>query len=147
MQVFNYHYGYEGTGFGLVVLLDQILLPNITASSLHHACNGSKNALSNSKTGGPILQITPKTMAGRENGENGAFEAARGTYKTGLHHLNESSQLTFVRNVYGGSLLSSGGMLALTPSVGASVLQESNPRIPRVLQGLLFQLDQLSSIS
>lgn len=68
-------------------------------------------------------------MAGRENGESGAFEAAQGTYKTGLHHLNESSQLAFVKNVYGGSLLSSGGMLALTASVGASVLQESNPRI------------------
>jgi hypothetical protein len=60
MQVFNYHYGYESTGFGLVVLLDYILFPNITASSLHHAYNGSTNALSNSKTGGPILQIYPK---------------------------------------------------------------------------------------
>lgn len=53
MQVFNYHYGYESTGFGLAVLLDQI--PNITTSSLHHAYNGSTNALSNSKIGGPIL--------------------------------------------------------------------------------------------
>ena len=135
MQVFNYHYGYESTGFGLVVLLDQILLPNITASSLHHAYNGSTNAFSNSKTGDPILQITPKTMTGRENGESGALsplEAAQGTYKTGFHHLNEPSQLAFVKNVYGGSLLSSSSMLALTASVGASVLQESNPRIPRV---------------
>lgn len=71
-------------------------------------------------------------MAGRENGESGALsplEAAQGTYKTGLRHLNEPSQLAFVKNVYGGSLLSSGGMLALTASVGASVLQESNTRI------------------
>lgn len=39
-------------------------------------------------------------MAGRENGESGALsplETAQGTYKTGLHHLNEPSQLAFVK--------------------------------------------------
>ena len=82
-------------------------------------------------------------MAVIGNGESGALsplEAAQETYETGLHHLNGPSQLAFVKIVYGGSLLSFGGMLALTASVEASGLQESNPGIPTVLQGATFPI-------
>ena len=79
-------------------------------------------------------------MAGGENGESGALsplEATQETYETGLHHLNKPSQLVFVKNAYGGSLLSLGGMPALTASAETPGLQELNPGIPRVLQGPL----------
>ena len=82
-------------------------------------------------------------MAGGENRESGALsplEATQETYETGLHHPNKPSQLVFVKNVYRGSLLSLGGMLAPTASAETPGLQEMNPGIPRVLQGATFPI-------
>jgi formate/nitrite transporter FocA (FNT family) len=67
-------------------------------------------------------------------------KAAENTLETGVHHLEEDLQLTFLKNVYGALLVSAGGLLSLTLVTGTPGLSESNPGLPRILQGLAFPI-------
>jgi len=67
-------------------------------------------------------------------------KAAADVLETGKHHLAESLQLTFLKNVYGGLLLSAGGLLSLTLATGTPSATESNPGIARLLQGAAFPI-------
>lgn len=64
--------------------------------------------------------------------------AAIETFKTGLKHLSEPLTATFLKSVAGGLLLASAGQFALTLACGSPGLKESNPALPRMLQGLAF---------
>lgn len=59
-------------------------------------------------------------------------EAAEETLETGLHHLSETMELAFLKNVYGGLLLSAGGLLALILACGFPQLTDSNEGLMRV---------------
>ncbi|KAH0335476.1 Formate/nitrite transporter, partial [Aureobasidium melanogenum] len=65
-------------------------------------------------------------------------KAAEKTFETGVHHLEEDLQLTFLKNVYGALLISAGGLLSLTLVTGTPGLSETNPGLPRILQGITF---------
>ena len=65
-------------------------------------------------------------------------DTAHSVLQTGEHHLYESLQLTFLKNVYGGMLLSSAGLLSLILTTGSPSLTSSNPGIARLLQGFTF---------
>jgi len=67
-------------------------------------------------------------------------KAAEKTLETGVHHLEEDLQLTFLKNIYGALLMSAGGLLSLTLVTGTPQLSESNPGLPRILQGLTFPI-------
>ncbi|KAI5275915.1 Formate/nitrite transporter [Aureobasidium subglaciale] len=67
-------------------------------------------------------------------------KAAEETLETGVHHLEEDLQLTFLKNVYGALLVSAGGLLSLTITTGTPGLSEHNPGLPRILQGLTFPI-------
>ncbi|GAB1735034.1 hypothetical protein NU219Hw_g104t1 [Hortaea werneckii] len=64
-------------------------------------------------------------------------DAAIETLQTGLHHLCETVELAFLKNVYGGLLLSAGGLLALVLATGFPDY-DSDPGISRLLQGTAF---------
>jgi len=65
-------------------------------------------------------------------------KAAEDTLETGLHHLEEDLQLTFLKNIYGALLLSAGGILSLILETGSPSLTKSNPGIGNILQGITF---------
>lgn len=65
-------------------------------------------------------------------------DAAIETLQTGLHHLCESVELAFLKNVYGGLLLSSGGLMALVLATGFPEYTDNNPGLMRLLQGSAF---------
>lgn len=67
-------------------------------------------------------------------------KAAEDTLETGKHHLSEATQLTFLKNIYGGLLLSAGGLLSLTLETGTPSLAGSMPGISRLLQGITFPI-------
>ena len=72
---------------------------------------------------------------------SGAFsplEATQETLQTGIHHLSEATELTFIKNVYGGLLLSAGGLLSLILGAGFEGAAEANPGLQRLLQGAAF---------
>jgi len=74
---------------------------------------------------------------------SGALEpkaAAKKTLETGEHHLFEGLRLCFVKNIYGGLLLSAGGLLSMTLSGGMPGLTAENPGVKRLLQGLTFPI-------
>ncbi|KAI7237098.1 Formate/nitrite transporter [Hortaea werneckii] len=64
-------------------------------------------------------------------------DAAIETLGIGLHHLCETVELAFLKNVYGGLLLSAGGLLALVLATGFPDY-DSDPGISRLLQGTAF---------
>ncbi|KAI6947397.1 Formate/nitrite transporter [Hortaea werneckii] len=64
-------------------------------------------------------------------------DAAIETLHIGLHHLCETVELAFLKNVYGGLLLSAGGLLALVLATGFPDY-DSDPGISRLLQGTAF---------
>lgn len=66
------------------------------------------------------------------------LDAAEQLYQTGLHHLYEPSQLTFLKNVYGGLLFGFSGLFSLIVSTGIPSLAENNPGLPKLLQGATF---------
>jgi formate/nitrite transporter FocA (FNT family) len=73
----------------------------------------------------------------------GALEprkAAEKTLETGVHHLEEDVQLTFLKNIYGALLVSAGGLLSLILVTGSPKLSESSPGISHLLQGLAFPI-------
>lgn len=73
----------------------------------------------------------------------GALEpkaAAKETLETGEHHLSEGLRLCFFKNIYGGLLLSAGGLLSMILSHGMPMLTEGNPGMKRLLQGLTFPI-------
>lgn len=65
-------------------------------------------------------------------------EAAKATLSTGEHHLTEGLRLCFLKNIYGGLLLSAGGLLSMTLSMGMPGITEGNPGAKRALQALGF---------
>ncbi|KAK4897644.1 hypothetical protein LTR27_004790 [Elasticomyces elasticus] len=67
-------------------------------------------------------------------------EASQQTLQTGIHHLSESIELAFIKNVYGGMLLSAGGMLSLILGAGFKGASEENPGLQRLLQGSAFPI-------
>jgi len=74
---------------------------------------------------------------------SGALEpkdAAKQTLETGEHHLSEGLRLCFFKNIYGGLLLSAGGLLSMTLSNGMPGLTEGNPGVKRLLQGSTFPI-------
>ncbi|KAI6858342.1 Formate/nitrite transporter [Hortaea werneckii] len=64
-------------------------------------------------------------------------DAAIETLHIGLHHLCETVELAFLKNVYGGLLLSAGGLLALVLATGFPDF-DSSPGLSRLLQGTAF---------
>ena len=44
-------------------------------------------------------------------------EAAKETLEIGEHHLSETTELAFLKNIYGGLLISAGGKLSLWPEI------------------------------
>ena len=66
------------------------------------------------------------------------LDATDEIYGTGLHHLYEPTQLTFLKNVYGGLLFSFAGLFALISAAGSPALEQSNPGLVRLLQGATF---------
>jgi len=79
-------------------------------------------------------------MSKAESGALSPVEAAQETLETAVHHLNEPSQLALLKNIYGGLLLSMGGIAATVASGGCPSLANSNPGLPRILNGLIFPL-------
>lgn len=67
-------------------------------------------------------------------------ETAEETLETGLHHLAETTELSFLKNVYGGLLLSAGGLLALVLATGFPTITDENPGFARLLQGATFPI-------
>lgn len=59
-------------------------------------------------------------------------------YESGLHHLFEATPLVFLKNVYGGLLFGFAGLFSLIAAAGCPGLEESNPGIARLLQGITF---------
>lgn len=68
------------------------------------------------------------------------LQATQDLYNVGLHHLTESSQLAFIKNVAGGLLLSFGGLVSRIASAGSPQLEQSNPGLVRLLEGLFFPI-------
>ncbi|KAI7341674.1 Formate/nitrite transporter [Hortaea werneckii] len=64
-------------------------------------------------------------------------DAAIETLQIGMHHLCETVELAFLKNVYGGLLLSAGGLLALVLATGFPDY-DSDPGVSRLLQGTAF---------
>ncbi|KAI6867816.1 Formate/nitrite transporter [Hortaea werneckii] len=64
-------------------------------------------------------------------------DAAVETLRIGMHHLCETVELAFLKNVYGGLLLSAGGLLALVLATGFPDF-DSSPGLSRLLQGTAF---------
>ncbi|KAI6890077.1 hypothetical protein KC325_g246 [Hortaea werneckii] len=64
-------------------------------------------------------------------------DAAIETLHIGMHHLCETVELAFLKNVYGGLLLSAGGLLALVLATGFPDF-DSSPGLSRLLQGTAF---------
>ena len=67
-------------------------------------------------------------------------DAAEETLETGVHHLSETIELAFLKNVFGGLLLSAGGLLALVLAAGFPEYTDSNPSLMRLLQGSTFPI-------
>lgn len=66
--------------------------------------------------------------------------ATRALLDLGTEHLHTSLQLTFLKGIYGGLLLSIGGLLSLILATGVPTLTSSNPGLQRLFQGLLFPI-------
>ena len=66
------------------------------------------------------------------------LDAAEQLYQTGLHHLYEPTQLTFLKNIYGGLLFGFAGLFSLIAAAGVPSLEESNPGLPKLIQGATF---------
>lgn len=62
-------------------------------------------------------------------------EATEESFQVGLKHLKESFILTFIKSIYGGLLLSAGGLLSLTIAGGSP---ELSPGMQRLFQGMTF---------
>lgn len=67
-------------------------------------------------------------------------DAAVETYENGLDHLYAATHLSFVKNINGGILFSFAGLFSIIASAGLPGLEESNPGIPRLVQGATFAL-------
>ena len=66
------------------------------------------------------------------------LDAAEQLYQTGLHHLYEPTQLTFLKNIYGGLLFGFAGLFSLIAAAGIPSLEQSNPGLPKLIQGATF---------
>jgi len=76
-------------------------------------------------------------MSNAKSGALSPSEATRETYETGLHHLREALFLTFFKSLYGGLLLSAGGILSLRIAGGSPDL---SPGMGHLLQGITFPI-------
>jgi len=79
-------------------------------------------------------------MTAASSGALPPAQAAQNVLETGYHHLSEAAQLTFFKNIFGGLLLSAGGLLSLILQTGSPGLTQSNPGIGQVLQGITFPI-------
>ena len=77
-------------------------------------------------------------MSSASSGAKSPLDAAEDLLETGLHHLFEPTQLTFLKNVYGGLLFGFGGLFAMVAAAGSPGLQHSNPGLVRLIQGATF---------
>ncbi|KAH9843246.1 Formate/nitrite transporter [Teratosphaeria destructans] len=68
------------------------------------------------------------------------IDTAYQTLETGTHHLFESTELAFLKNILGGFLISAGNLLAISLAGGFPTLSEHNPGFTRLIQGLLFPI-------
>ena len=75
-----------------------------------------------------------------DSGALNPLDAAEQLYETGLHHLYEPTQLTFLKNIYGGLLFGFAGLFSITAAAGVPGLEESNPGLPKLVQGATFPL-------
>lgn len=64
--------------------------------------------------------------------------AALETLDTGIHHLTESLHLCFLKNIFGGILMASGGLLSFTAAMGMPRVTEGNPGLKMLVQGVTF---------
>lgn len=67
-------------------------------------------------------------------------EASQQTLQTRIHHLSESMKLAFIKNVYGGMLLSVGGILSLILGAGFKGASEENQDCRGCSKALPFRL-------
>ena len=67
-----------------------------------------------------------------------AREASIRVLQTGLEHLAEPQIKTFIQNVYGALLLSSGGLFSILLGGGVRALSDDNVGIERLLHGVAF---------
>lgn len=65
-------------------------------------------------------------------------EAAIAVLQTGLEHLSEDQVTTFIKNVYGALLLSSGGLFSILLGGGVQDLSPDNAGVERLLHGVAF---------
>lgn len=65
-------------------------------------------------------------------------EAAIAVLQTGLEHLSEDQLTTFIKNVYGALLLSSGGLFSILLGGGVHDLSPDNAGVERLLHGVAF---------
>lgn len=65
-------------------------------------------------------------------------DATSELYETGVHHLNQATQLVILKSIYGGILFSLVGVFSLVVSTGLPGLEESSPGIARLMQGATF---------
>lgn len=77
-------------------------------------------------------------MAVAEAGALNPSSATDELYENGLHHLFEATQITFLKNIYGGLLFGFAGLFSLIVAAGCPGLEESNPGLARLLQGIAF---------
>ncbi|EME86805.1 uncharacterized protein MYCFIDRAFT_151814 [Pseudocercospora fijiensis CIRAD86] len=66
-------------------------------------------------------------------------EASEAVLQTGLHHLREPIVVTFIQNIYGALLVSSGSLFSIVLGSGFAGIQgDNNPGIQRLMQGMAF---------
>ena len=68
------------------------------------------------------------------------LDASQETLQTGIHHLDEGLELTLLKNIYGGLLLSAGGLISVVLGAGFPGMAEGNPGIERLAQGFVFPI-------
>ena len=77
-------------------------------------------------------------MAKADSGALNPSDATDELYENGLHHLFQATHIISLKNIYGGLLLGLAGLFSLIASAGCPGLEESNPGIARLLQGITF---------
>ena len=88
-------------------------------------------------------QTVKKTDATMSEGTavTGALSPEEMVYEvleTGIHHLSETSELSFLKNLYGGMIISAGGLLALLMYTGFPQATAENPGFKFLLEGAAF---------
>ena len=85
----------------------------------------------------PLITMSPNKA---DSGALSPLDAAEEVYETGLHHLQDATQLNFLKNIYGGLIFGFAGLFSLVAAAGLPSLAESNPGLPRLIQGATFPI-------